>query len=121
PVLDRLRLIKSAREIALVREATRLAGTAVMEAIRSARPGMREHQLEAIGDYVFKEGGARGVAYFALVAAGPNAYYPHYHGGRAELKPGALVLFDYAPDYEYYTSDVTRMFPASGKWSPGQR
>jgi Xaa-Pro aminopeptidase len=121
PALDRLRLVKSAREIALVREATRLAGVAIAEAIRSARPGHRENDLEAIADYVFKQGGAQGFAYFALAAAGKNAHYPHYHGGEAELKAGDLVLFDYAPDYRYYTSDVTRMFPASGRFTPEQR
>ena len=121
PVLDRLRLIKSPREIAVIREATRLASTAIAEVVRSARPGMREHQLEAIADYIFKQGGAQGHAYFALVAAGRNAYYPHYHGGAAELTPGDLVLFDYAPDFKYYASDVTRMFPVSGRFSRAQR
>ena len=47
--------------------------------------------------------------------------FPHYHGGSSELKAGDLVLFDYAPDYRYYASDVTRMFPASGRFSPVQR
>lgn len=121
PILDRMRLIKSPREIALVREATRLAGVAIAEAIRSARPGQRENDLEAIADYVFKQGGAQGFAYFALAAAGRNAHYPHYHGGQAELKSGDLVLFDYAPDYRYYASDVTRMFPVSGRFSPEQK
>ena len=121
PILDGLRLIKSPREIALVREATRLSGVAIAEAIRSARPGQRENDLEAIADYVFKQGGAQGFAYFALAAAGTNAHYPHYHGGEAELKSGDLVLFDYAPDYRYYSSDVTRMFPVSGHFSPEQK
>ena len=121
PILDALRLIKSPREIAIIREATRLAGVALMEGMRAAVPGMREHELEAIGDWVFKRHGAQGFAYFALVAAGKNAHYPHYHGGSAELRDGELVLFDYAPDYRYYTSDVTRMFPANGRFSPAQR
>lgn len=120
-VLDQMRLVKSAREIALVREASRLAGEAMMEAMRVARPGMREHEIEAIGDYVFKAHGSQGVGYFALVATGTNAAWPHYHGGEAPLGDGDLVLFDYAPDLNYYTSDVTRMFPASGRFTPRQR
>ncbi len=121
PILDGLRFIKTPREIAAIREATRLAGLGIMEGIRNARPGMREYEVEAMADYVFKRGGAFGVAYFALVATGVNAFYPHYHAGTATLKDGDFVIFDYAPDYHYYSSDVTRMFPASGRFSPRQR
>ena len=120
-ILDRMRLVKSAREIALVREASRLAGEAMMEAMRVARPGMKEHEIEAVGDFVFKAHGSQGVGYFALVATGTNAAWPHYHGGAAPLGDGDLVLFDYAPDVNYYTSDVTRMFPANGRFTPRQR
>ncbi|HEX7085060.1 MAG TPA: Xaa-Pro peptidase family protein [Vicinamibacterales bacterium] len=121
PVLDRLRVIKSPREIAHIREATRLAGEGVLAVMRRARPGMREYELEAIADYVFRSGGAQGFAYFALVATGPNAWYPHYHGRLGTLRAGDLVLFDYGPDYHYYTADVTRMFPASGRFTAEQR
>ena len=65
--------IKSPREIALIREATRIAGLGIMEAMRSAQPGMYEYELEAIADYVFKKHNAQGIGYFALVAAGKNA------------------------------------------------
>jgi Xaa-Pro aminopeptidase len=121
PILDTMRTIKSPREIALLRESSRLAGLAMMEAMRAAHPGMYEYEIEAIGDYVFKSHNAFGPAYFALVAAGRNAAWPHYHAAQAQLKDGDLVLFDYAPDYQYYTSDVTRMFPANGHFSPDQR
>jgi Xaa-Pro aminopeptidase len=121
PILDALRVIKTPREIAQVREATRIAGLGLIEAMRAARPGMRENELEAIADWVFKTHGSQGIAYFGLVAAGKNAIYPHYHGGSSELKAEDLVLFDYAPDYRYYASDVTRMLPASGRFSPVQR
>lgn len=120
-VVDALRLVKSPREIALVREASRLAGEAMMEAMRVARPGMGEHEIEAVGDFVFKAHGASGVGYFALVATGANAAWPHYHGGRAPLADGDLVLFDYAPSFNYYTSDVTRMFPVNGRFTSRQR
>jgi Xaa-Pro aminopeptidase len=120
-ILDELRMVKSPREIALLRESTRIAGLALMEGMRSAEPGMYEYEIEAIGDYVFKRHNAKGPAYYGLVAAGSNAFWPHYHAAQSQLKAGDLVLFDYAPDYHYYTSDVTRMFPASGRFSPEQR
>jgi Xaa-Pro aminopeptidase len=121
PILDEMRRLKSPREIALVREATRIAGLGLMEGMRAAAPGMYEYEVAAVADYVFGRHGARGFGYFPLVAAGSNAHYPHYHGGSSRLGADDLVLFDYAPDYRYYTSDVTRMFPASGRFSPAQR
>jgi Xaa-Pro aminopeptidase len=120
-VLDELRMIKSPRELALLKESTRIAGLALMEGMRSAEPGMYEYEIEAIGDYIFKKHNAQGPAYYGLVAAGTNAAWPHYHAAQSQLKSGDLVLFDYAPDYQYYTSDVTRMFPANGKFTPDQR
>jgi Xaa-Pro aminopeptidase len=121
PILDAMRLIKSPREIALIREATRISGLGIMEAMRSARPGMFEYELEAIADYVFKKHNAQGIAYFALVAAGRNASWPHYHAAQTQTRDGELVLFDYAPDYKYYTADVTRMFPINGRFTEDQR
>lgn len=121
PMLDAMRLIKSPREIALIREATRISGLGIMEAMRSAQPGMYEYELEAIADYVFKKHNAQGIGYFALVAAGRNASWPHYHAAQTRTQDGQLVLFDYAPDYKYYTADVTRMFPISGKFTTDQK
>jgi Xaa-Pro aminopeptidase len=121
PILDAMRLIKSPREIALIREATRISGLGIMEAMRSAEPGMYEYELEAIADYVFKKHNSQGIGYFALVAAGKNASWPHYHAAQTQTKHGQLVLFDYAPDYKYYTADVTRMFPANGRFTADQR
>jgi Xaa-Pro aminopeptidase len=121
PILDAMRLVKSPREIALIREATRIAGLGIMEAMRSAQPGMYEYELEAIADYVFKKHNAQGIGYFALVAAGKNASWPHYHAAQTQTQDGQLVLFDYAPDYKYYTADVTRMFPINGKFTADQK
>ncbi len=121
PILDTLRGTKSPREIAILREATRIAGLGIMEAMRDARPGMYEYELQADSEFVFKKYGAYGPAYFALIATGPNTYYTHYHKDTAQLKDGDLVQFDYAPDYKNYSSDVTRVFPANGKFTPRQR
>lgn len=121
PILDELRTIKSPREIAVIREATRITGLAIMEAMRDAAPGMKEYELQADAEFVFKKAGAYGPSYFALIATGPNTYYSHYHKNTATLKDGDLVQFDYAPDFKYYQSDVTRVFPANGRFTPRQR
>jgi Xaa-Pro aminopeptidase len=89
--------------------------------MKVARPGIKEREVAAVADYEFTRNGAQGAAYFALVAAGRNAHYPHYHGGQSVLQDGDFVLYDYAPDIDYYASDVTRMFPANGRFTPWQR
>src|SRR5215475_10667156 len=121
PILDAMRAFKSPREIAIIREATRIAGLGIIEAMRDARPGMFEYELQADAEFVFKKLGAYGPSYFALVATGKNTYYSHYHKATAKLEDGDLVQFDYAPDYKNYSSDVTRVFPANGKFTPRQR
>jgi Xaa-Pro aminopeptidase len=121
PIVDTLRITKSPREIAIIREATRITGLAIMEAMRDARPGMLEYELQADAEFVFKKHGAYGASYFALIATGTNTFYSHYNKNTATLKDGDLVQFDYAPDYKYYQSDVTRVFPANGTFSPRQR
>jgi len=121
PILNALRAVKTPREIAVIREATRIAGLAIIEAMRDAKPGMHEYELQADAEYVFKKLGALGASYFALIATGQNTYYTHYNRNTAVLKAGELVQFDYAPDYKYYQSDVTRVFPADGKFTARAR
>ncbi|OFW41004.1 MAG: peptidase M24 [Acidobacteria bacterium RIFCSPLOWO2_12_FULL_67_14b] len=121
PALDALRAVKSPREIAVIREATRIAGLGIIEAMRDARPGMFEHELQAAAEFVFTKNGAAGPAYFALIATARNTYYSHYHKNTERLADGDLVQFDYAPDFKYYQSDVTRVFPANGTFTPRQR
>jgi Xaa-Pro aminopeptidase len=111
PMLDTMRAFKTPREIAIIREATRITGLGIMEAMRDARPGMFEYELQADAEFVFKKYGSQGAAYFALIATGQNTLYSHYHKNTAKLQDGDLVQFDYAPDYKYYVSDVTRVFP----------
>ncbi|HZD52789.1 MAG TPA: M24 family metallopeptidase, partial [Woeseiaceae bacterium] len=96
-------------------------GLGIVEAMRDARPGMHEYELQADAEFVFKTAGALGPSYFALIATGRNTYYTHYNRNTAVLQDGDLVQFDYAPDYKYYQSDVTRVFPANGRFTPRQR
>ena len=122
PVLDELRSIKSPREIALIRRASQLAGLGLLEAMRASRPGVFEYQLDAAARYVFLVNGARLEGYRSITAAGTdNIWNIHYFRNTGELRSGDLVLMDYAPDYRYYTSDVGRMWPVNGTFTPQQR
>jgi len=119
--LDLMRTIKDKKEIDLIRKASQLAGLGIMEAIRSTKPGVMEYQLEAAATFVFKTNGARGLSYNAIVGGGQNAWMGHYSANSDPVMDGDLVLMDLAPDYHYYTSDVTRMWPANGKYTKDQR
>jgi Xaa-Pro aminopeptidase len=120
PTLDAMRTIKSPAEIALIRRATQLAGLGIMEAMRSTSPGVYEYQLDAAAKYVHYLNGARGDAYASIIAGGTNAFMGHYFRKSDPLRDGDLVLMDYAPDYRYYTSDVTRIWPVNGTFTAAQ-
>ena len=119
--MDELRFIKSPREVDLMRMAGRLSALGVTEAMRSTRPGVWEYQLDAVMRYVYLVNGARDWGYRAIIASGPNIYFGHYKANNALLQEGDLLLLDCAPDYHYYTSDIGRMLPVSGRYSKEQR
>ena len=121
PMVDAMRFVKSAREIAMMREVTRITGLGIMEAMREAAPGKFEYELFAAAEWVFRKHNSQGPGYFPLSATGPNTIYSHYHRGLRKLQDGDIVQFDYAPDLNYYTSDISRVFPANGKFTARQR
>ena len=120
PLLDSMRLIKSPQEISIISKATEIAGLGIMEAMRSTAPGVYEYQLDAAAKYIFYQHGAQGDGYPSIIGGGQNTYMGHYFRKTDELKNGDLVLMDYAPDYHYYTSDVTRIWPVNGKFNKEQ-
>ena len=122
PILDELRSIKSPREIAMVRRASQIAGLGLMEAMRSTEPGVAEYQLDAVARYVFLVNDARLEGYRSITASGTeNINNMHYFRNTAALRDGDLVLMDYAPDYRYYVSDIGRVWPVNGRYTPVQR
>ncbi|MEZ5039755.1 MAG: Xaa-Pro aminopeptidase [Saprospiraceae bacterium] len=120
PILDDMRNIKSEAEIALIRRASQLAGLGLMEAMRCTAPGVYEYQLESCARYTHQINDARRDGYAAIVGGGKNAWMGHYFRNNDPLNDGDLVLMDFAPEYHYYTSDVTRMWPVNGKFSSEQ-
>jgi Xaa-Pro aminopeptidase len=121
-LLDLMRVIKSPREIAVLREANRLAARAHIEMIRATKPGMREYELEAIGQYVFHQADARQGFYAQSIAYNKNTRKPgRYHTIEDTIKEGDMVTVDFGPDYQYYVADIMRTWPATGKYTVAQR
>src|SRR5690606_21486777 len=108
-------------EIAAMRQAARISAGAHTRAMRAARPGMHEYQLEAELLYEFRRHGAQSPAYPSIVATGANACVLHYAAGDAVLRNGDLVLIDAGCEYDSYASDITRTFPANGRFTGPQR
>jgi Xaa-Pro aminopeptidase len=116
-----MRLIKSESEIKLLRRAGELTAHGALAAIRATRPGIYEYELHAELEQVYLKGGARGDAYCPIIACSANSGDPHYFDNDTVLKANDVVLLDCAPDYRYYTSDIGRMWPTDGTFTPEQR
>jgi Xaa-Pro aminopeptidase len=120
PFIDDMRNIKTPQEIAVLRRNGALSAEGLKQAIAHAHPPMYEYQIEARADYVFRNGGAQGWAYPAIVSSGENINTWHYFSDRRQIQPNELVVFDFAADLDHMTMDITRTFNISGKFTPEQ-
>jgi Xaa-Pro aminopeptidase len=120
-LLDEMRLKKDATEIDIMQRSANIAASAHRRAMQIARPGLREYHLEAEILHEFRTNGSQYPAYGSIVATGMNACVLHYRAGDAELKDGDLVLIDAGCELDSYASDITRTFPANGKFSGPQK
>jgi Xaa-Pro aminopeptidase len=120
PILDEMRRVKDAQEIERLREAGRIGALGIREAIRSAKPGMFEYQVAATAEFIFLWHGASGNAFFPIVGSGPNSCVVHYSGNGRKMESGDIAVIDFGPDYRYYSSDITRTFPLSGRFTEEQ-
>ncbi len=116
-----MRLVKDAHELAIMRRAGQISAQAHRRAMAACHPGVREYELEAELLYTFRKFGAQAPAYTSIVAAGANACVLHYPAGNAIAQDGDLILIDAACELDGYASDITRTFPASGRFTPAQR
>ncbi len=121
PILNSMREIKSAEEIALITRASKIGGEAVIESMRSTEPGLAEYEIDALAQFIFVRHGAQGEAYRDIVASGPVAMNAHHRAGEKIMNAGELVLMDYCPDLGYYRCDITRQWPVNGKFTADQR
>lgn len=120
PKVDELRWVKSRYEIERLRQAGRIGAAAVSEAIKGTRPGMYEYEIAAAAQYVNTRMGARGDAFPPIVPSGPLAPIVHYMDNTRQMQAGELVYMDYGSDWQYYTSDITRTWPVSGRFTAEQ-
>jgi Xaa-Pro aminopeptidase len=120
-MVARMRMIKESREIEKIGKATDITVLSHLEAIRRVRPGMREWELKQILEDTFRRNGARYFAYGSIVGAGPDGCVLHYPKDDRVIQDGELVLIDAGAEFDHYASDVTRTFPANGKFTPEQR
>ncbi len=119
--LDEMRLIKGPEEIALMRRAAKITAGAHRRAMRAARPGRVEYEIEAELLHEFRLHGAQGPAYPPIVAGGERACVLHYVENDGALKDGELLLIDAGCELHGYAADLTRTFPVNGKFSAEQR
>ncbi len=119
--LDDMRLVKDAHEIGTMKRAANISAQAHQRAMRAARPGMREYELESELLHEFRRQGAQAPAYTSIVAGGANACVLHYVQNDAVLNKGDVVLIDAGCELDGYASDITRTFPVDGKFSGPQR
>ena len=129
PLLGEMRLLKDDGELDTMRRAARISAQAHARAMRFSAAhfrsaqgtGLPEYSIEAELLHEFRRHGAQSPAYGSIVAAGANACVLHYAAGDAELRPGELCLIDAGCELDGYASDITRTFPADGRFSAAQR
>jgi Xaa-Pro aminopeptidase len=120
PHLDRLRLIKTPREIEILRYNGRISAEALTRAIKASGPGKYEYELEAEATYWMFTHGFQAAAYPAIVGSGPKGNQWHYEDNGRRMTEGDLVVMDYAGSLDYLTMDITRTWPVSGRFTDAQ-
>src|SRR4029079_7195245 len=120
-VLALQRQIKTPYERKVLTRSCEISSEAHLAAMRAARPGLFEYQVEAELEEVYLKNGAMSWGYPSIVASGPNATILHYNSSRRQMADGDLLLLDAAANYQGLTGDITRTYPVNGTFSPTQR
>jgi len=120
-IADEMRLIKSDFEIDIMKRSAKIASLAHNRAMKFAKPQIYEYELEAEILHEFMSHGVRSPAYQSIVAAGKNACTLHYVDNNSKIQDGDLILIDAGCELENYASDISRTFPANGKFSKIQK
>jgi Xaa-Pro aminopeptidase len=119
-MIGEMRKIKSPAEIELLQKAIDISLEGHREIARSIKPGVYEYQAQAAMEAVFTRLGSERPGFPSIIGSGINSTILHYNENRKRIEAGDLVVVDVGAEYSYYTADVTRTYPASGKFSPRQ-
>ncbi len=120
-IIHEMRVLKSDAEVEIMQRAADIAAEAHVAAMKAVRAGMKEYEVEALIEAVFRRRGSAGPSYTSIIGSGANATVLHYITNMGTLKDGDLLLVDAGAEYEGYASDITRTFPVNGKFSQAQR
>lgn len=120
-IVNEMRLVKDESEIAIMRSAADISSGAHARAMRATAPGLREYQIEAELLHEFRRHGSDFPAYTSIVATGANACVLHYRAGSTVVQNNDLILIDAGCELDGYASDITRTYPATGRFSPAQK
>ena len=121
PLVIKLRSAKTKDEIKLMSKAVEVTKLGIEELMRNAKPGMYEYQLEAYFDFAIKQNGNCQHSFKTIAASGINATTLHYSTNDCVIKNGDLILFDLGAKVDGYCADITRTFPANGKFTELQK
>ncbi|MGE4055962.1 MAG: aminopeptidase P N-terminal domain-containing protein [Vicinamibacterales bacterium] len=120
-ILTDLRMVKTPYEQRLLDRSLEIAGEALRAGMLVARPGAYEYEVKAAVEAAHVAEGAFGWSFPSIVGTGPNTTVLHYPHSQRRIRDGDLVLVDAAANYEYLAGDLTRTYPASGRFTPEQR
>ncbi len=120
-ILHEMRLRKNEDDLKSLRRAVAISAEGHIAAMKHCKPGMYEYELEAIVEFVFRKSGATGVGYPSIVGSGFNTTILHYNTNQCQIKDGDLVLIDAGAEYNVFSGDITRTFPANGKFTRAQQ
>jgi Xaa-Pro aminopeptidase len=119
-LLHEARRVKTQEELNAMRKASQISTEAHLRAMAFAAPGKYEYELQAELERVFRAGGSTRAAYETIVGSGPNTTILHYVHNQRQVQDGDLVLIDAGCEYDYYAADITRTFPANGRFTKEQ-
>ncbi len=120
-IVHEMRLRKGEDDLNNLRRAAAISAEGHVAAMQHCKPGMYEYELEAVVEYVFRKRGATGVGYPSIVGAGFNSTILHYNTNNEQIKDGDVVLIDAGAEYNIFSGDITRTFPANGKFTKAQQ